>query len=77
MVTKITEWVCATTLLLVVSWRPFASYQTPLDFLVCALSALGALALFCSRREIETHYLVDKRLSATSRVTVKVRATRA
>ena len=35
MVTKVMEWVSITALL-VVSWRPFASYQIPLDFVVCA-----------------------------------------
>jgi len=34
MITKITEWVSITALLLVVSWRPFASYQLPVDFVV-------------------------------------------
>ena len=32
MITKIMEWVSITALLLVVSWRPVASYQIPLDF---------------------------------------------
>ena len=54
MVTKIMEWVSITALLMVVSWRPFASYQIPLDFVVCAGSVLGILALFFIRREIET-----------------------
>jgi hypothetical protein len=36
MVTKIREWVSITALLMVVSWRPFASYQIQLDFVVCA-----------------------------------------
>src|SRR6266571_5703325 len=31
MVMRIAEWVSITALLLVVSWRPFASYQIPLD----------------------------------------------
>jgi Flp pilus assembly protein protease CpaA len=55
MVTKIMEWVSITALLLVVSWRPFASYQIPLDFVVCAGSLLGVLALFFIEHEIETH----------------------
>jgi hypothetical protein len=46
MLTKIVEWVSITALLLVVSWRPFASYQIPLDFVVCAGSVMGVLALF-------------------------------
>ena len=77
MVMNIIEWMSVTALLIVVSWRPFASYQTLVDFLVCAGSALGALALFYSKREIETHYPGDKRFSPASRVTVKVRAWRA
>ena len=59
MVTKITEWVSITALLIVVSWRPFASYQVPLDFLVCAGFVMGVLALFSIKREIGTHYDVD------------------
>src|SRR6267378_2080291 len=46
MITKIMEWVPITTLLIVVSWRPFASYQLPLDFVVCSGSVTGVLALF-------------------------------
>ena len=45
MITKIMEWVSITALLLVVSWRPVASYQIPLDFVVCAGSVMGVLAL--------------------------------
>jgi len=59
MVMKIMEWVSITALLLVVSWRPFASYQIPLDLAVCAGSVLGVLALFFIKHEIETHYDVD------------------
>jgi hypothetical protein len=59
MVTKIMEWVFITALLLVVSWRSLASYQIPLDFVVCAGSVLGVLALLFIKREIETHYDVD------------------
>jgi hypothetical protein len=55
MVTKIMEWVSITALLLVVSWRPLTSYQVPLDFVVCAGSGLGVLALFFIKHEIETH----------------------
>jgi len=51
MVTKIVEWVCITALLLVVSWRLFASYQIPLDFVVCAGSVMGVLALFFIKHE--------------------------
>ncbi len=71
MVTKIMEWVSITALLLVVSWRPFASYQIPLDFVVCAGSILGVLALFFIKHEIETHCDVDNR---SRRFTVKLRA---
>jgi hypothetical protein len=59
MVTKIMEWVFITALLLVVSWRALASYQIPLDFVVCAGSVLGVLALLFIKREIETHCDVD------------------
>jgi hypothetical protein len=44
-VTKIVEWV-SITLLIVVSWRPFASYQLLLDSVVSAGSVMGVLALF-------------------------------
>jgi hypothetical protein len=72
MVTKIMEWVSITALLLVVSWRPIASYQIPLDVVVCAGSVMGVLALFFIKREIETHYDVDDGSNPGSRrVTVK------
>jgi hypothetical protein len=61
MVTKIMEWVSITALLMVVSWRPFASYQIPLDFVVCVGSILAVLALFFIKHEIETHCDVDNR----------------
>ena len=61
MVTKIMEWVSITVLLLVVPWRPVASYQIPRDFVVCAVSVLGVLALFFIKHEIETHCDVDNR----------------
>ena len=32
MVTRIMEWVSMTALLLAVTWRPFATYQLPVDF---------------------------------------------
>ena len=77
MVTKIMERVSITAFLLVVSWRPVASYLIPLDFLVCVGFVMGVLALFFIKREIETHYDVDNRSnSATRRVTVKLRAWR-
>ena len=59
MVTKIMEWLSITSLLMVVSWRPFASYQLPLDFVVCGGALVGFLALFFIKHEIETHYDVD------------------
>jgi hypothetical protein len=76
MVTKIEEWVSITALLLVVLWRPVASYQIPLDLAVCAGSVMGILALFFIKREIETHYEVDNRSNPARRVTVKLRAWR-
>jgi Flp pilus assembly protein protease CpaA len=74
MVTKITKWVSTTALLLVVSWRPVASYQIPLDFVVCAGFVMAVLALFFIKREIETHYDVDNRSNPARRVNVKLRA---
>ena len=74
MVTKIMEWVSITALLMVVSWRPFASYQIPLDFVVCAGSVLGVLALFLIKHEMEMHCDVDNRFNPARRVTVKLRA---
>jgi hypothetical protein len=74
MVTKIMEWVSITALLMVVSWRPFASYQIPLDFVVCAASVLGVLALFFIKHEIGDHYDVDNRSNPARRFTVKLRA---
>ena len=76
MVTKITEWVCITALLMVVSWRPFASYQIPLDFVVCAGFVMGMLALFFIKHEVETHYDADNGSNPARRVAVKVRAWR-
>jgi Flp pilus assembly protein protease CpaA len=60
MVAKIMEWVSIAALLMVVSWRPFASYQIPLDFVVCAGSVLAVLALFFIKHEIKTHCDVDR-----------------
>ena len=74
MVTKIMEWVSITALLMVVSWRPFASYQIPMDLVVCAGSVMGVLALFFIKHEIETHYDVDDRSNPARRVIVKLRA---
>jgi hypothetical protein len=61
MVTKIMEWVCITALLLAVTWRRFASYLIPLDFVVFAGSLMGVLALFFIKHEMETHFDVDNR----------------
>jgi hypothetical protein len=61
MVTKIMEWVCISALLLAVTCRPFASYQVPLDFVVCVGSLMGVLALFFIKHEMETHFDVDNR----------------
>jgi hypothetical protein len=74
MVTKIMQWVSITALLLVVSWRPVASYQIPLDFVVCAGSVMGVLALFFIKHEMETHFDVDNQSNPARRVTVKRRA---
>jgi hypothetical protein len=49
MVTKIMERVSITAFLLVVSWRPVASYLIPLDFVVCLGFVMGVLALFFIR----------------------------
>ena len=76
MATKIMEWGSITALLMVVSWRPLASYQIPLDFMVCAGSVMGVLALFFIKHEIETHYDVDNRSNPARRVIVKLRAWR-
>jgi hypothetical protein len=76
MVTKTMHWVPITALHMVVSLRPFASYQTPLDFVVCAGSLLGVLALFFIEHKIETRYAVNNRFNPASRVTVKLRAWR-
>jgi hypothetical protein len=74
MVTKIMESVAITALLMVVSWRPFASYQIPLHFVVCVGSVMGVLVVFFIKHEMETHYDVDNRPNPARRVTVKLRA---
>ena len=61
MVTKIMESVSITALLLAVSWRPVASYQIPLDLVVCWGALVAVLALFFIKRELETHYNLDNR----------------
>jgi hypothetical protein len=55
MVRKTVQWIPITALLLAVTWRPFANYQIPLDFVVCAGAVMVVLALFFSKHEIETH----------------------
>ena len=49
------KWVPVTALLLAVTWRPFATYQLPVDFVVCVGAPVGVLALFFIKHEIETH----------------------
>ena len=54
-VTKIMAWVSTTALLLAVTWRPFATYQLPVDFVVCGGALVGVLAIFFIKHEIDTH----------------------
>ena len=72
MVTKIMEWVSITALLLAVTWRPFATYQLPVDFVVCGGALVGVLALLFIKHELETHHDVDNRSNVATRVTVKL-----
>ena len=72
MVTKLMEWVSITALLLAVTWRPFASYQIPLDFVGCAGALVGVLALFFIKHELEAHYDVDNGSNPARRVTVEL-----
>ncbi len=74
MVTKIMEWVSITALLLVVSWRPSASYQIVLHFLVCAGAVMVVLALFSIKHRVETPYAVDNRFDVGKQIAVRVRA---
>jgi hypothetical protein len=74
MVTKIMEWVSITALLVMVSWRPFASYQILLDSVVCAGFVLGALVLFFIKHDRETHCDVDDRPDPRDQVTVRLQA---
>ncbi len=53
MFTKIMKWASITALLLVVTWRPSASYQLPLDFVACAGAVMVVLALFFIKHEID------------------------
>ena len=55
MVTTIMKWVLLTALLLAVTWRPFATYQLSVDFVICGGALVGVLALFFIKHEIETH----------------------
>jgi hypothetical protein len=72
MATKIMEWVSITMLLLAVTWRPFAGYQLPVDFVVCGGALVGVLALFFIKHELETHVDVDNRSNPARRVTVEL-----
>ena len=74
MVTKIMKWVCIVALLLVVSWRPSASYQLPLDFVVCAGGVMVVLALFSIKHRVEAPYAVDNRLDVGNEIAVRLRA---
>jgi hypothetical protein len=72
MVTKIMEWVAITALLMVVSWRPFASYQIPLDLVVCAGAVMGVLSFNFIKHRIGTHYGADSRPDLGEQVTVRL-----
>jgi hypothetical protein len=63
MVTKIIEWASITALLMVVSWRPFASYQIPLDLVVCACAVMG----FLSFNQTQNRDSLQRRLQAGPR----------
>jgi hypothetical protein len=68
------EWLSITTLLLAVTWGPFASYQLPVDVVVCGGVLVGVLALFFIKHEMGTHDDVYNRSNPVRRVTVKLRA---
>ncbi len=70
MVRKIMQWVPITVLLLVVTWRPSASYQIVLHFMVCAGAVMVVLALFSIKHR--THYAVDNRSDAGRQLTVRL-----
>jgi hypothetical protein len=74
MVTNLMEWVSITALLLAVTWRPFASYPLPVDFVVCAGALVRVLALFFIKHEIEKHCDADNKSNPARRVTVELRA---
>jgi hypothetical protein len=50
MARKIRQWVFITALLLAVTWRPSANYQTLLHFVVCAGAFTIVLALILKTR---------------------------
>jgi hypothetical protein len=72
MVTKIMQWASITALLMVVSWRPFASYQITLDLVVCACAVMGFLSFSFIKHRIATHYGVDCRPDLGAQVTVSL-----
>jgi hypothetical protein len=72
MVTKIIEWASITALLMVVSWRPFASYQIPLDLVVCACAVMGFLSFNLIKHRIGPRYSVDCRPDLGAQVTVSL-----
>jgi hypothetical protein len=72
MVTKIIEWASITGLLMAVSWRPFASYQIPLDVVVCACAVMGLLSFNLIKNRIGINYSVDCRPDLGAQVTVSL-----
>jgi hypothetical protein len=72
MVTKIMHWASITALLMVVSWRRFASYQIPLDLVLCASAVMGVLSFNFIKHRIGTQYGVDCRLDLGAQVTVRL-----
>ncbi|MGC2704777.1 MAG: hypothetical protein WA361_09720 [Candidatus Acidiferrales bacterium] len=63
MIRKIIQWVLITALLLAVTWSPSANYQVLLHFVVCAGATMVILALVFIKPRIETHYVVNKRVT--------------
>jgi len=72
MVTKIMEWGAITALLMVVSWRPFARYQIPLDLVACAGAVTEVLALIFIKHRIGTHYGANNRPALGEQVSVRL-----
>ncbi len=70
MVAKIMQWVSITALLLTVTWRPSASHQLPLDFVVCTGVVMVILTLLFIKRRIGTHG--GDGFNPARRVTVKL-----